>query len=219
MSGKGAAVATSIEGSKRQCDTRERILAAAYHLFRLGGTRNIGVDKIVERSSVAKMSLYRHFKSKEDLVAAFLERREHLWTVGFLKSEVSKRATEPAGQLLAVFDVFDAWFRSKDFDGCSFINILLEYPADTPTHGRAAVHLANIRSFLRQLARQAHIADPRGFAETWHMMMKGAIVAACEGNLDAAGQVKVAAELFLKAQLPPASTSVVRPTAKLAADP
>ena len=210
-------MATSIGGSKRQCDARERVLAAAYHLFRLGGTRNIGVDKIVASSGVAKMSLYRHFKSKEDLVTAFLERREQLWTAGLLKTEVSQRAVEPAERLLAVFDVLDDWFRSKDFDGCSFVNVLLEYPPDYPTHGRAAVHLANIRSFLRKLAGEAGIADPRDFANTWHMMMNGAIIAAREGNLEAARQVKDAARLFLKARLPSASNSLSQQPSKMAA--
>jgi AcrR family transcriptional regulator len=185
-------------------------LAAAYDLFRLGGTRNIGVDTIVKRSGVAKMSLYRHFKSKEGLVAAFLNRREQLWTNEWVKTEVLKRAVSPADRLLAIFDVFDEWFRSEEFDGCSFINVLLEYPSDHPTHVQAALHLANIRSFLRQLAREAAIADPQAFAETWHSMMKGSIVAACEGNLKAARQIKVAAALFLEARLPTGSGSTTQ---------
>lgn len=193
---------TSTTPSKRQDDARERVLAAAYDLFRRAGTRNVGVDTIVERSGVAKMSLYRHFKSKEGLVAAVLERREELWAVGWFKAEVFKRADAPADRLLAIFDVFDEWFRSEDFDGCTFINVLLEYPFDHPTHARAALHLSRIRSFVRQLARQAAIADPRTFAETWDTMMKGAVVAACEGNLNAARQIKIAAELFLIATLP-----------------
>lgn len=204
---KVTVVETSTARSKRQDHARERVLAAAYDLFRLRGTRNIGVDTIVERSGVAKMSLYRHFRSKEGLVAAFLERREQLWTLEWLKSEVSNRAAAPPERLLAVFDVFDEWFQSEKFDGCSFINVLLEYPSDHPTHARAVLHLANIRSFLRQLAREAAIADPQAFADTWHTMMKGSIVAACEGNLDAARQTKVAAELFLKARLPTGSDS------------
>jgi AcrR family transcriptional regulator len=195
---------TLLARSKGHDDARERVLAAAYELFRLNGTRNIGVDRIVERSGVAKMSLYRHFKSKEGLVSAFLERREELWTIGWLQAEVCKRAAAPADRLLAVFDVFDEWFRSQQFDGCSFISVLLEYPSDHPTHVRAALHLANIRSFLRQLAREAAIADPQAFAETWHTMMKGSIVAACEGNLNDARQIKIAAELFLTAHRGPA---------------
>jgi AcrR family transcriptional regulator len=61
-------------------DARERILDAAYSLFAQYGTRSVGVDAIIERSGVAKMTLYRHFKSKQDLVLAFLERRGALWT-------------------------------------------------------------------------------------------------------------------------------------------
>lgn len=204
----------STTSSKRQDDARARILAAAYDLFRHSGTRNVGVDRIVKRSGVAKMSLYRHFKSKEGLVAAFLEQHEELWAVGWFKAEVCRRATAPADRLLAIFDVFDEWFRSEDFDGCAFISVLLEYPSDHPTHARAALHLSKTRSFVRQLAREAGIADPRTFAETWHAMMKGAIVAACEGNLNAARQIEVAAELFLSARLPSGSQlSGHRPTA------
>jgi AcrR family transcriptional regulator len=127
------AVETSIVRSKRQDDARRRVLAAAYDLFRLGGTRNIGVDTIVKRSGVAKMSLYRHFKSKEGLVAAFLNRREQLWTNEWVKTEVLKRAVSPADRLLAVFDVLDEWIRSEEFDGCSFTNVLLEYPNEHPS--------------------------------------------------------------------------------------
>lgn len=193
---------TAIARSKGQDDARERVLAAAYDLFRLHGTRSIGVDTIVARSGVAKMSLYRHFKSKEGLIAAFMERREDLMSIGRFRAEVLKRATAPAERLLTIFDVLDEWFRSAGFDGCSFISILLEYPSDHPTHARAALHLAKMRSFVRQLAHEAAIADPPAFADTWHTMMKGSIIAACEGNLDAARQIKIAAELFLDSRLP-----------------
>lgn len=172
-------------------------MAAAYELFSRQGTRNVGIDAIVERSGVAKMSLYRHFRSKQDLVTAFLTRREKLWTIDWLKSDVCRRARSPAKRLLAIFDVFSDWFQSDKFDGCSFINVLLEYPAGHPSHRTAGVHLANIRAFLKELAAEAGIKDTQTFADTWHIMMKGAIVAACEGNHDAAREVKVAAGLFL----------------------
>ena len=62
-------------------------------------------------------------------------------------------------------------------------------------------YLANIRAFLTELASEAGIADVKTFADTWHILMKGSIVAACEGNRDAAGEAKVAARLFLEASL------------------
>jgi AcrR family transcriptional regulator len=182
---------------KKSESARERVLTASYELFRRQGTSNVGVDAVVEYSGVAKTSLYRHFRSKQELVAAFLERREQLWTIDWLKSETCRRAASPADRLLAIFDVFSDWFQSEDFDGCSFINVLLEYPSRHPSRRQAGIHLANIRTFLKTLATEAGIKDPQTFADTWHIMMKGAIVAACEGGRDAARKTKVVASLFL----------------------
>ena len=109
----------------KQSDARQRILDAAYDLFSRHGIRGVGVDAIIERSGVARMTLYRHFGSKDALVLAFLERREERWTKEWLQSEVERRASDPAQRLLVIFDVFDEWFQRGDFEGCSFINVLL----------------------------------------------------------------------------------------------
>ena len=90
---------------------KERIIDAAYELFSRQGTRAVGVDAIIERSGVAKMTLYRHFRSKQDLVIAFLQRREERWSRDWLQQEVRARAADPKGRLLAVFDLFDGWFQ------------------------------------------------------------------------------------------------------------
>src|SRR5712691_3829398 len=105
---------------------RERILEAAYELFSQHGIRGVGIDSIIERSGVARMTLYRHFHSKDALVLAFLQRREQRWTYEWLAADATRRGSTPQEQLLAIFDVFDEWFRRDDFEGCSFINILLE---------------------------------------------------------------------------------------------
>src|SRR5262245_7388406 len=105
---------------------RERILETAYELFSRHGTRAVGVDAIVAQSGVAKMSLYRNFASKDELILAFLELREARWTRAWLKEEIEARAETPAGRLLAIFDVFGEWFQRDDFEGCSFINVMLE---------------------------------------------------------------------------------------------
>jgi AcrR family transcriptional regulator len=178
-------------------DARERILEASYDLFAHQGTRAVGVDAIIERSGVAKMTLYRHFKSKQDLVLAFLDRREARWTQDWLIREVRARAGTPREQLLAVFDVYHDWFQGADFEGCSFVNVLLEYPAGTPLHVAAADHLAKVRSFLRDLAAEAGLRDAPAFCDIWHMLMKGCVVAAGEGNRHAAQQAKRAAEVIL----------------------
>ena len=130
---------------------------------------------------------------------AFLERREQAWTRQWLEGEVTQRAQDPASRLLAVFDVFDGWFRRADFEGCSFINVMLEHPdpAD-PVHRASVSYLAGIRGFLEGLAREAGIADAREFAREWHILMKGSIVAAAEGDQDAARRAKRIGALLLE---------------------
>src|SRR5882762_3400666 len=102
---------------------RSRILDAAYDLFSRRGVRAVGIDAIITRSGVARMSLYRHFASKEELVLALLERRDEQWTKGWLLAEVERRATDPADRLLVAFDVLDEWFHRPDYEGCAFINV------------------------------------------------------------------------------------------------
>lgn len=177
---------------------KERIIDAAYELFSRQGTRSVGVDAIIERSGVAKMTLYRHFRSKQDLVIAFLARREQLWTKDWLEREVRTRATDPRSRLLVVFDLFDEWFQRPDFEGCPFINVLLEYEPGSKIRAAAAEHLAHIRTFLTGLAIEAGMVDAKAFVDAWHMLMEGAIVAACGGNREAATEARRAASLLLE---------------------
>jgi AcrR family transcriptional regulator len=177
---------------------RDRILNAAYDLFSRFGIRAVGIDAIIEQSGVARMTLYRHFASKDDLVLAFLERREALWTVGWLEREVHSRASKPLDRLLAIFDVFSEWFRLDSFEGCSFINVMLEH-ADRRCAARnaAVLYLERIRLFLEQLAEQAGIPDKQAFAHKWHMLMKGSIVAAAQGDQEAGRRAKEIGVLLL----------------------
>lgn len=180
-------------------DARERLLTAAYELFSRYGVQAVGVDAIIEQSGVARQTMYRHFASKQDLVMAFLKRRDERWTRSWLQVEVERRASDPGAQLLAIFDVFDTWFRTPDFEGCSFINVMLEHPESAhPLHRASAAYLAGIRNFLEDRARQAGIPDAHNFAREWHVLMKGSIVAAGEGDRDAALRAKRIATLLLR---------------------
>jgi AcrR family transcriptional regulator len=180
---------------------RERILSAAYELFSRNGIQAVGIDAVISRSGVARQTLYRHFASKQDLVLAFLERREQTWTRRWLEDSVRQRADDPASRMLAIFDVFDEWFGRADFEGCSFINVMLEHPdpAD-PVHRASVSYLAGIRGLLEGLAREAGLPDAQDFAREWHILMKGSIVAAAEGDLDAARRAKRIASLLLEHQ-------------------
>jgi AcrR family transcriptional regulator len=182
--------------------TRERILDTAYELFSRHGIRAVGVDRIIATSGVAKMSLYRHFTSKDELVLAFLREREQRWTMEWLHAEVCSRAPDGAGRMLAIFDVFDEWFQQEDFEGCSFINVLLEFAElEHPIRVASAVHLATIRGLVREFAEEAGVDDPGDVASQWHILMKGSIVAAGEGDREAARRARRLGELLLAARV------------------
>ena len=145
------------------------------------------------------MTLYRHFASKDELVLEFLRQREARWTVEWLQGEVEARTDDPAQRLLAVFDVFDGWFRRDDFEGCAFINVLLETSdAASPIHQASADHLANIRAFLAAQAAAAGARDPDALARELHILMKGSIIAAGEGDREAARRAQGMARLVLR---------------------
>ncbi len=188
--------AGAVRGAGR--DARERILEAAYELFSRRGIQAVGVDAVIERSGVARQTLYRHFSSKQELVLAFLERRETLWTRNWLQTSVELRASDPKERLLAIFDVFDEWFHGPEFEGCTFINVMLEHAdAADPVRRAGIAYLAGIRNLLEGLARQAGIGDAEGFARKWHILMKGSIVAAGEGDRDAARRARAIGVLVL----------------------
>lgn len=177
---------------------RERVMKAAYDLFSRRGTRAVGVDTIISEAQVAKMTLYRHFASKDDLILAFLQRREEVWTYGWLVDEVKNRASTPAARLLAIFDVFGEWFARPDFEGCSFLNVMLEFDdAQHPVRRASVAHLANIRSFLRDLTSALGVEGPGALARQWHILMKGSIMAAGEGDVEAAARAQEMGMLLL----------------------
>ena len=152
---------------------RDRILEAAYRLFSRRGIRAVGTEEVLATADVSKSTLYRHFRSKDDLVLAFLQRREHRWTREFVEDEARRRGSTPREQLLAIFDVFDEWFHRDDFEGCSFINVLLETgDLDTPVGKASAAHLEYIRSVVTKLAEEAGVSDAESFAHSWHILMK-----------------------------------------------
>jgi len=178
---------------------RERILGTAYELFSHRGVHDVGIDELVERAGVAKATLYKHFPSKDELVLAFLEQREQTWTYGWVEREARRRGGTPEEQLLAIFDLFDEWFHRDDFEGCSFVNVLLEFgDLDHPVGRASADYLENIRSVIRDLALEAGLRDPDAFALSWHILMKGSIVQAAEGDRDAAKRAQALGNLLIE---------------------
>lgn len=166
---------------------RERILTAAYELFSRRGIRAVGTDEVIVRAGVARATLYRHFPTKDALVLAVLERREEVWTHGLIEEQSRQRGSTPEEQLLAIFDVLHDWFQSRDgYEGCSFINVLLELGPDHPAGQACIAHIDHVRDIVRRRAVAAGLTDVEEFASSWHILMKGAMILAVVGDLDAA---------------------------------
>ena len=179
-------------------EARERLLDTAYELFAARGVRAVGIDEIIERAGVAKATMYRHFPAKDDLVVAFLARREERWTLDWVEAEARRRGATPEEQLLAIFDVFGEWFARDDFEGCSFINVLLELGATHPAGAASVQHLETIRAVVATLATEARLRDPEAFARSWHILMKGSIIQAAEGDRDAAQRAQEMARALIE---------------------
>jgi AcrR family transcriptional regulator len=183
---------------------RGRILSTAYDLFCRHGVQTIGIDRIVAEAGVAKMTLYRHFGSKEALVVAVLDLREELWTNRWIAAESRRRAEAPRERLLVVFEMFDDWFRRADYEGCLFNNTLLEeHDPASPIRLASIVKRSHVVAVLRSLAEEAGARDPEALGRQWQMLMSGAMIAAAEGDFDAAQRARDLGSLLLERELPP----------------
>jgi AcrR family transcriptional regulator len=180
-------------------DARERILGTAYDLFSREGVQTVGVDRIVADAGVAKATLYRHFRSKNALILAVLERREQLWTRSWLEQEIERRGQTPQARVLAIFDAFDEWFHRDDYEGCLFLNTLVETHDRTSSVGaEIAPRLDYVLTLVEGLAEEIGLRDAPGFARAIQLLMMGSIMAAFNGDIHAAQRARVVASLLLE---------------------
>jgi AcrR family transcriptional regulator len=183
----------------------ERLLETAYELFSARGVRDVGVDELVEKAGVAKATLYRHFSSKDELILAFLQLREERWTVGWLEESVRARAGNPEDQLLAVFDLFDEWFREPEYAGCPFIKVLLEMGTGHPAGAACIEHLVIVRDFLAELATEAGFREPAELALSILLLLCGSIIHAFAGFPAPATRAKAMAQAVMEEFRQPAT--------------
>jgi AcrR family transcriptional regulator len=167
------------EGSTEELSpATERILVTASRLFYEEGIRAVGVDAISEQADVSKVTLYKNFGSKDELVAAYLRRRDERWRA-VLARDTDRRA-DPTERLLAAFDAYgDYLFDEEGYRGCAFINAAAEI-TDDDHPGRPVIreHKEGIHKHLSLLASQAGFEDPEALAERLLILLEGAWVTA-----------------------------------------
>jgi AcrR family transcriptional regulator len=155
---------------------RDRLLETASALFYSRGARSVGVDLIVEEAGVAKTSLYRHFRTKDDLVAAYLEREDaDFWATW--DRIAGRYEDDPAAELDAHLDWIGERLRRPNYRGCPQLNIAAEFPdADHPARRVAEAHKRELRRRLRKIAERLHLERPEELAGQLSLLINGAFV-------------------------------------------
>lgn len=162
-------------------ETRRKLFEAADVLFYGRGIRATSVDAVAEEAGVTKVTLYSHFSSKDDLVAAYLEQRDLRWRESLERYLSSCDSAEE--KLLAVFDAYREWLVAGGLRGCAFVNCAAEFPE--PSHPAREVirrHKAGVRGLLKDLAVEAGLRDPDSLSERLFVVFEGAYVTAALEN-------------------------------------
>jgi AcrR family transcriptional regulator len=174
-------------------DVRERILAVASELFYKQGARAVGVDLVVERAAVAKSSLYRHFRTKDDLIVAFLEREDvDFWAIW--DGVAAAHADDALGELEAHMRWIGERLGRANYRGCPQINVAAEFAEqDHPAREVARAHMQALRARLAAIAGRLGASAPDALAAQLALLVNGAFVSAGLLAADEAIDVLVAA--------------------------
>jgi AcrR family transcriptional regulator len=186
-------------GRQPRSTKRDMLLDTAWQLFYRDGYHATGIDRILADAGVAKMTLYKHFRSKEELILAVLERRSDLFRESFSRFLQAKERT-PEQRLLSVFDWLISWTKSKEFRGCFFQKAMAEYGGlDDPIHQAALAHKAAFQAEIRRLVKEAGLTRSKGLADQLALLVEGAIVSAhATGSSVPAVQAREAARSLIK---------------------
>lgn len=195
---------------------REHLIETSMRLFYTDGFNATGIDKIIAEAGVARMTLYKHFKSKNELILAVLRRRDEEFRVWF-ENAVESRARRPQDKLLVMFDALQDWFDGKAFagmvfSGCAFINACAEFSdPENPAHQIAAEHKQHLLDYVTRITRQARASAPDELARQLMLITEGAIVTMqVSGDRQAAQRAKEIAAQLIEAHFPTAGGPQLR---------
>lgn len=179
---------------------RADLIRKSLTLFYRNGFHATGMDLVAKETGVSKTSIYKHFRSKEDLILAVLRLRDEDFR-NWLYRRMDELADTPRGRLLAMFDALEEWFALREFQGCMFVKASAEYQdKDDPINAQSAEHKRLLLDHFTALARAAELADPAGVARQLLILKEGAIIlAAMTHCTDPAQDAKAAAQILLDA--------------------
>src|SRR4029079_11059644 len=183
--------------TRETSEARQRILETADRLFYQDGLRAVGIDRIIAEAEVAKMSLYKHFPSKDDLILAVLQYREE-GVLEFFRAAMERHARKTKNPLRAFFAALKDFFESPGFRGCPFQNAAVEL-ADPSHPGTEFVrgHKQRFSQFLRGLVEETVGKGGAKVAPAVNILVEGAIMTAVIQGDPAAADVACDAALKL----------------------
>ncbi len=179
-------------------DKREQLIEAGLALFYRNGFTATGIDRVLAEAGVAKMTLYKHFGSKEALIREVLRRRGESFRA-WLMAEVERRSTDPRGRLLALFEAYGAWFREPGFRGCIFLNATAEFCGIAEAIAEQSVEHARLtQAYIRGLVAAANVEDPDALTAWLVLLLNGAVASAqVSGEAAWAEKARAAAALVI----------------------
>lgn len=182
-------------------DARQRIVETAERLFYAEGVRAVGIDRIIAEAEVAKMTLYNHFASKDDLILAVLQYREAQVDEMFARS-IERHVRRGKHKFEAFFAALKEWFKSSGFRGCSFINARVELAdANHPASKFSAQHKERFHGMLKEIITEtAGGKAAKSLTPAISLMVEGAIVTAVMEQSAQPADVAREAALTLVAQ-------------------
>lgn len=182
---------------------RDHIIEVAIELFGEHGFHATGVDTIIQAAQVSKKTLYKYFRSKDELILACLQQYDGLFRNNFMR-DVERRANTPKEQLLAIFDTAEDWFNSPGFYGCLFVNVVGEFSGHaSPMREISKNFKQMMRRYIFNLCEKAKANDSEKLADEIALLLEGAIASAQVTNSSlSANTAKRIAESLLKSTLP-----------------
>ncbi|CAN7529109.1 TetR/AcrR family transcriptional regulator [Rhizobium sp. LjRoot254] len=159
-------------------DKRQQIVEIAYALFKASGFHATGIDKIIAGADVAKMTMYRHFPSKDKLIVAVLDYRTKLFETQL--DHLAAKAVTPGQKIDTVFDWYERWFQSPEFHGCLFAHALAEFgDGDHPVFKAVEEHKNGLKQRLREiLVEELPAGQADSAATVLFMLLEGATLLA-----------------------------------------
>ena len=156
---------------------KDKILATATDLFHTRGINSTGVDTIVAVAGTTKMTLYKYFASKEDLILEVLQKSQ-LDFQTWLSDKLNSTNKKPNDNIQQLFNYVEEWVNSPAFIGVGFIKASAEFPnEENPIHQLSHQQSREFRQFISKLAKQASIKDADGLALQLSLLFEGAMQA------------------------------------------